>query len=300
MSTTANTISSRTDGGGTRLSSAHERSGWLESRGTRKRLLMCPPDHFDVVYEINHWMHKHDAVDVALARTQWQALHDVYRDLGYDVESIEGVPGLPDMVFTANGGLVIDGKAALPRFRHPERQGETERFDAWFRAQGFETFLPEHDFEGEGDCLYAGGVLFAGSGYRTDPRSHAELAEFFDCPVVSLRQIDPRFYHLDVAMCPVTDDTLMYYPGAFDEPSRRALCAHFPRLLEASERDAVAFGLNAISDGENVVLSSLATGLVAELRRQGLHTIGLDMSEFRKSGGAVKCCTLELHEDQGR
>jgi arginine dihydrolase len=261
----------------------------------RPRILMCRPDHFDVVYEINHWMDKDVAVDVALAKSQWQALNDAYRALGYDVEVIDGVPGLPDMVFTANGGLVIGDKAALPRFRHPERQGETEHFDAWFRAHGFQTFVPKHEFEGEGDCLYAGGVIFAGSGYRTDARSHAELAEFFGCPVVSLHQIDPRLYHLDVAMCPIADDTLMYYPGAFDAPSLRALREHFPRRLEAGEQDAVAFGLNAMSDGENVILSRSATRLIDDLRRHGLNTIGLDMSEFRKSGGAVKCCTLELH-----
>ena len=200
------------------------------------------------------------------------------------------------MVFTANGGLVIDGRAALPRFRHPERQGETEHFARWFQARGYETFLPEHDFEGEGDCLYAGGALFAGSGYRTDPRSHAELAEFFERPVVSLHQVDPRFYHLDVAMCPLTDDTLMYYPGAFDEQSRRALRERFGRVIEASEVDAAGFGLNAISDGENVVLSASATGLIDALREHGFNPIGMDMSEFRKSGGAVKCCTLELRD----
>ena len=263
---------------------------------TRKSILMCPPEHFDVVYEINHWMHSDDAVDVTLAQAQWQALHDTYESLDYEIELIEPVAGLPDMVFTANGGLVIDSKVALPRFRHRERRGETERFAEWFDAHGYETFQPRHDFEGEGDCLYAGGVLFAGSGYRTDPRSHPELAEFFNRPVVSLRQVDPRFYHLDVAMCPLTDETVMYFPPAFDEESRRALLEHFPRRLQASERDATGFGLNATSDGENVLLSAAGVGLIEELRRHGFNVIGMDMTEFRKSGGAVKCCTLELRK----
>ena len=268
----------------------------LAPMAATKQILMCTPEYFEVIYEINHWMHTEQAVDVELAKAQWRRLHDVYRSLGYEIELIDGVLGLPDMVFTANGGLVIDGKVALPRFRHPERQGETEQFDAWFRSHGYETFQPKHDFEGEGDCLYAAGVLFAGSGFRTDPRSHPELAEFFGRPVVSLRQVDPRFYHLDVAMCPITDDTLMYFPPAFDEASRRSLCEHFPRRLAASERDAVGFGLNAISDGENVVLSRDATRLIEDLRGQALNPIGMDMSEFRKSGGAVKCCTLELRK----
>ena len=267
-----------------------------EPRAGGKTLLMCSPEHFDVVYEINHWMDVGDAVDVPLARAQWQRLHDVYADLGFGIELIDGRAGLPDMVFTANGALVIDGRVALPRFRHPERQGETEHFAAWFEARGYDTFLPDHDFEGEGDCLYAGGVLFAGSGYRTDPRSHRELAEYFERPVVSLHQVDPRFYHLDVAMCPLTDDTLMYYPGAFDEQSRRALLERFSTVIEASESDAAGFGLNAISDGLNVVLSADAIGLIDSLREHGFNPIGMDMSEFRKSGGAVKCCTLELRD----
>lgn len=259
-----------------------------------KSILMCRPSHFEVVYEINAWMHTSDAVDPVRANSQWQALRDVYRELDFAIELIDPVAGLPDMVFTANGGLVVDGQVALPRFRHPERQGETSEFDAWFRAQGYETFLPENNFEGEGDCLYAAGVLFAGSGYRTDPRAHRELAEFFDLPVVTLRQVDPRFYHLDVAMCPLSDEILMYYPGAFDEPSRCALSEHFPILIEAEESDAAGFGLNAISDGENVVLSAAATGLAEALRGYGFNPIGMDMSEFRKAGGAVKCCSLEL------
>jgi N-dimethylarginine dimethylaminohydrolase len=259
-----------------------------------KTILMCPPEHFNVTYEINPWMHVADAVDRPLAERQWHGLHDLYERLGHDVTLIEPVEGLPDMVFTANGGLVIDGKAALPRFKHPERQQETEKFEVWFQSHGYETFMPDHDFEGEGDCLYAGGTLFAGYGFRSSAEAHRELRDFFSHPVVSLRLTDPRFYHLDTAMCPIDDQTLMYYPGAFDEESRAALQQRFSRVIEASEEDASGFGLNAVSDGRNVVLSDAAHGLIAELRELGFEPIGVGMTEFRKSGGAVKCCSLEL------
>jgi N-dimethylarginine dimethylaminohydrolase len=257
---------------------------------------MCPPTFFEVSYEINSYMHVDNPVDTELAKTQWNKLHNTYASLGYDIQLIQPVKGIPDLIFTANAGLAIDGKVAVARFKNPERQGETPVNMKWFKAHGYQTFLPKHDFEGEGDCLYSGGKLFAGSGYRTDPASHAELAEFFGREVVSLRQIDPRFYHLDVAMCPLTEDTLMYFPGAFDDESIAKLKKHFRYTIEASEEDATGFGLNAVSDGENVVLSSAAFGLTEELKRQGFNPIGLNMSEFRKSGGAVKCCTMELRE----
>jgi N-dimethylarginine dimethylaminohydrolase len=259
-----------------------------------KSILMCPPTHFEVAYEINAWMHRDDPVDAQLAGAQWLRLHETYVSLGYEVHLIQPADGLPDMVFTANGGLVIDGRAALPRFKHPERRPETPRFAARLGEFGYETFMPEHEFEGEGDCLFAGGTLFAGHGFRSDPRSHAELAEFFSHPVVSLRLVDPRFYHLDTAMCPLSDDTLMYYPGAFDEAGRRELSQRFAHLIEASVSDAAGFGLNAVSDGRRVVLSAAAHGLIDQLRNRGYEPIGLNMTEFRKSGGAVKCCSLEL------
>jgi arginine dihydrolase len=259
-----------------------------------KTILMCAPTHFVVSYEINAWMHVEDPVDQPRATAQWRNLRDTYASLGYRIELIEPVAGLPDMVFTANGGLLADGKVALPRFTHPERQPETERFEAWFRARGYETFLPRNEFEGEGDCLYAAGTLFAGFGYRSSRDSHAELASFFGKPVVSLRLVDPRFYHLDTALCVLTDETAMYYPAAFDAEGRRALRGAFPCLIEASEGDATAFGLNAVSDGHRVVLSVAAVQLMETLQQHGFEPIGVDMAEFRKSGGAVKCCSLEL------
>jgi N-dimethylarginine dimethylaminohydrolase len=259
---------------------------------------MCPPTYFEVAYEINAWMHLDNPVDVELAKQQWQAVYDTYIKLGFKVELIEPVRGLPDMVFTANGALVIDGKVFSTHFGEhaQERQPETALFEQWFHDHGFSNmYTPQHASEGEGDILYAANTIFAGYGQnRSSHDSHAELRDFFNKETVSMHLVDPRFYHLDTAMSPLNDTTVMYYPGAFDDAGNRELERRFPTRIKASEKDAAGFGLNAVSDGENVVMSAAATDLIQELKSHGFNPIGRDMTEFRKSGGAVKCCTLEL------
>lgn len=263
-----------------------------------KNILMCPPSFFEVAYEINACMHIDNPVDVDLAKKQWHDLKDTYDKLDYSVQLIEPVRGLPDMVFAANGALVIDSKVFMTNFgQHAiERQPETDLYKGWFMKHGYgQIYCPDNPSEGEGDILYMNDTIYAGYGQnRSSKKSHAELSRFFDLEVVSLQLIDPRFYHLDTAMCPIDDKTIMYYPGAFDEKGRSELEQRFERRVHASETDAAAFGLNAVSDGKNVVLSAEASGLINDLKRLDYNPIGRDMTEFRKSGGAVKCCTLEL------
>lgn len=264
----------------------------------KKIVLMCRPTYFEVAYEINAWMHLDNPVDVELARQQWQSVHDTYLDLGYKVEIIEPVRGLPDMVFSANGALVIDGKVFSTNFgEHAvERRPETDFFEKWFQNNGYhQIYRPKNPSEGEGDILFANGTIYAGWGQnRSSKESHVELRDFFDKETVSMHLIDPRFYHLDTAMSPIDDDTVMYYPGAFDDEGLTQLERRFKNKIHASEEDAAGFGLNAVSDGKNVIMSSAAKELIGELRKRGYNPIGKDMTEFRKSGGAVKCCTLEL------
>ena len=261
-----------------------------------KRILMCRPTFFDIDYEINPWMHCDNRVRHDLAQQQWQALHDIYvQQLGWQVDLVEPVPGLPDLVFTANGGLVIDGKVALPCFRQPERQPETAVFAAWFRDQGYaEPYLPRHDFEGEGDALLWRDVLFAGHPWRSDITAHRGIAGYFGCRVVPLQLTDARFYHLDTAFTVVDDQTVALYPAAFTPQSVQAVRDIVPNVIEASEADAQAYGLNALSDGRNIVLSDLAVDLAAEYRRRGYVVWPTPIGEFRKSGGGVKCLSLEL------
>jgi N-dimethylarginine dimethylaminohydrolase len=260
-----------------------------------KTLLMCAPDYFDIEYEINPWMHLDDQVDPKRARHQWEQLHRTYVDrLGWKVELIAPVEHLPDMVFTANGGLVIDGKVALPRFRQPEREGETPYFQSWFRAYDLTMFQPKHDFEGEGDALVWRDFIFAGFPWRSDRPVHREIGEYFGRRVVSLQLTDARFYHLDTALTIVDDDTVALYPRAFTAQSLAALASVVPHIIEATDRDAMAYGLNAISDGTNIVLSDGAVDLHDVYRKRGMNVCPTPISEFQKSGGGVKCLTLEL------
>lgn len=263
-------------------------------RLTGRRYLMCRPTYFDVVYAINPWMDPAAPVDPALAVRQWETLRGVYLDLGHLVEEIDPLPGLPDMVFAANGATVIDGRALEVRFRDPQRAAEAPAYRDWLTAAGFEVYDTEHVNEGEGDILLVGDLLLAGTGVRTAHAAHAQLQEVFGRPVVSLRLVDPRFYHLDTALCVLDERTVAYLPEAFSSGSQAALRRLFPDAVLASAADAEVFGLNAVSDGRHVVLPEQATGLAATLRERGYEVIGVDMSELRKAGGGPKCCTLEL------
>ncbi|MGF3057165.1 dimethylargininase [Microbacterium sp. YY-01] len=271
----------------------------------RRRYLMCKPEHFTVSYTINPWMEPANPTNTAKAVAQWQELYDLYQKLGHEVELIEPLPGFPDMVYTANGGFVIGGRAYVPRFRFEQRGGEAPAFADWFRSHGFDTVEPREVNEGEGDFLLVGDVILAGTGFRSTGDSHREVGEVFGREVVSLNLVDPRFYHLDTAIA-VLDPvegvaqggpehaTIAYLPHAFDEPSRRILHERFPDAILASEADGEVFGMNAASDGYNVIISPRATGFAQQLRERGYNPIGVDLSELLLGGGGIKCCTLEL------
>lgn len=262
---------------------------------TPRRFLMCPPRHFDVTYSINPWMHPGKPTDGALALRQWEGLRDLYRELGHTVHEIDPLEGLPDMVFAANGATVVDGKVFGARFRHVERTAEGPAYLAWFQRQGYEElYWPEHINEGEGDYLVVGRRILAGTGFRTDQRSHFEAQEFFGLPVTTLQLVNPSHYHLDTALSVLSDDEVMYYPAAFSEGSQAVLRELFPDAVLATAEDAAVFGLNALSDGRHVLLPKAATGLAAQLSARGFEPIGVELTELLKAGGSVKCCTLEL------
>ena len=269
----------------------------------RRHYLMCRPEHFVVSYRINPWMEPAKPTDTAKALAQWQALYDTYLNLGHTVELIDPVPGLPDMVYTANGGFVIDGRALGVRFRVDERRGEERPFMDWFAAHGFEVVEPQTVQEGEGDFLLAGEVVLAGTGFRSTTDSHREVADVFGREVVSLTLTDPRFYHLDTAIAVrdpvegpggVEHANIAYLPTAFDEPSQRILAERFPDAIRVSDGDGAVFGLNAASDGLNVFISPRATGFAEQLRERGYNPVLVDLSELLLGGGGIKCCTLEL------
>ena len=260
-----------------------------------RRYLMCRPEHFEVSYAINPWMDVTRPVDRDLAVRQWETLRETYLALGHQVELIDPEPDLPDMVFAANGGLVVGGRAMGARFTHPERLAEGPAYFKWLADAGLEEVVePLSVNEGEGDFLIVGDVVLAGTGFRTDPGAHGEVQELFGVPVVSLQLVDPRFYHLDTALAVLGDHDVAYYPEAFSPGSRGVLQRLFPDAILAGEEDATVLGLNAVSDGRHVVLPAAARDLAAQLRERGYEPVGVELSELLKAGGSVKCCTLEI------
>ncbi|WP_347560506.1 dimethylargininase [Streptomyces sp. AcH 505] len=269
----------------------------LPREASPRRYLMCPPAHFRVTYSINPWMDPAKPVDLPLALAQWEDLRDRYLALGHSVSLLEPRPELPDMVFAANGATVIDGRVLGARFAYEERVREAEIHLEWFRSRGYaDVREPAHINEGEGDFAVTGSYVLAGRGFRSSPLSHSEAQEFFGRPVIGLDLVDPRYYHLDTALCVLDEaaDEIMYYPGAFSPGSRAVLARLFPGALIAAEEDAAALGLNAVSDGRHVLLPQAAVGLYEPLRERGFEPVGIDLGELLKGGGSVKCCTQEL------
>ncbi len=270
-----------------------------ERTATRRHYLMCRPEHFTVSYAINPWMDPSVPVDRQLALRQWEALRGTYLDLGHRVDELPPVPGLPDMVFAANGATVLGGTVLGARFRHPQRRAEAAAHLAWFRAAGFGRVVePRYVNEGEGDLLVTGHpeaqVVLAGTGFRTDPRAHAEAAAVLGRPVLGLELVDPRFYHLDTALAVLDGETIAWLPEAFSPRSRELLTARFPDPVVADREDAAVLGLNAVSDGRHVVLPARARRLAAMIAERGFVPVPVEVSELLKAGGGAKCCTLEV------
>jgi N-dimethylarginine dimethylaminohydrolase len=273
----------------------HQAATATERRARVRHYVMTPPRFFAVDYAINPWMDTTNPVDRGVALTQWQRLHDIYLKLGHTVDLVDPVPGLPDMVYAANGGLILDGTAAVARFKYAQRQQESVAYAEWLRAHGYQPRHTRHVNEGQGDLLPVGEMILAGTGFRTDPRAHVEIAEIFERRVVSLELVDPRFYHLDTALTVLDDATVAYYPPAFSYVSRAHLETLFPDAIVVDSADAYAFGLNAVSDGRHVVHPVAAVGFAEQLADAGFEPIGIDLSELLKGGGSVKCCTLEMY-----
>ncbi len=291
----------------TSTSSATEGAAEQAADGGRiqqvRRYLMCRPEHFTVSYTINPWMVPANPTDTALAVRQWQALYDTYVALGHEVHLIDPIEGLPDMVYTANGGFVIDNVAYGAKFRFQERVPEGPAFMDWFRANGFEVAEPVEVNEGEGDFLLVGDTILAGTGFRSTGDSHRELADVFGREVISLNLVDPRFYHLDTAISVldpvegpggVEKANIAYLEHAFDDRSQAILAERYPDAIRVADADGAVFGLNSASDGRNVIISPRAKGFEAQLRERGYNPVLVDLSELLLGGGGIKCCTLEL------
>jgi N-dimethylarginine dimethylaminohydrolase len=257
---------------------------------------MCPPEHFGVLYEINPWMHREVHVDRDRAKQQWDGLVACLRGAGADVEIMEPHPDLPDLVFTANAGIV-DGNRFVPsRFRHPERQGETAWDIAWFAARGFEVVgLPAGvSHEGAGDALPFGGVLVSGYRFRSDAASHAYLSRLTGAAVRSVELADERLYHLDLTFCPLDERRAMVAPVGWDAYGRRVMEALVPEPLVLDDDEAFAFCANSVVVGSTVVMPSCPPRVGRLLEAWGFDPVVCPVDEFLKAGGGCRCLTLAL------
>jgi len=260
---------------------------------------MCPPEHFDVTYEINPWMRIVNGPDPQKSKIQWQALYTILREqIGADVVLLTPQPGLPDMVFTANAGLTKGDLFVPSRFRPVERQGEVAFFIQWMLENGFHlkplTEEVAGSFEGEGDALFYGDLLLTGFGQRSDETACRGVGELLGVDVLPLRLTDSRWYHLDTCLIPVAPDLLAYYPPAFDAAANTALEALPGDKILLTEPDALRFGGNAVVLDHQIVMNSGCNSLASALRQKGREVFETDLSEFLKAGGSAKCLVLAL------
>jgi N-dimethylarginine dimethylaminohydrolase len=262
---------------------------------------MCPPLHFGVLYEINPWMHTEISVDHDRAMAQWEMLVANLRAAGAEVVTIDPQPHVPDLVFTANAGLVSGGRFVPSHFRHPERQPETPVFASWFAAAGFEVLdLPAGlGHEGAGDALpffRADGRAVLLSGYR--PRSDAvaatELTRLLGCPVRAIELVDERLYHVDLTFCPLDDRHALCAPLGWDAYGRRVVEALVPEPLWLDDDEALAFTANSVVVDRNVVMPSVPVRVGRQLEVWGFGVVESPVDEFLKAGGGCRCLTLAL------
>jgi ornithine--oxo-acid transaminase len=267
---------------------------------TAPALLMCAPRLYDVDYVINPWMAENlHAASRERAMEQWRELYEAVSRVA-DVRLVEPQPGSPDMVFTANAGLLHGNEVAISSFFHPERQGEEPHFREWFREDGYKILdIPrETPFEGEGDALFAedGSRLWAGFGTRTMESSHQALRSAWGIDVFGLELVDPRFYHLDTCFAPLTGGFLMYFPAAFSPQALQEIETFYPaeKRIAVDEADAVRFACNAVNIGETIILNRIGPRLAEGLELLGFEVIQVELSEFLRAGGAAKCLVMKL------
>ena len=258
---------------------------------------MCPPDYYEVAYEINPWMSTRRRVDQPKASKQWHDYYDLLtRKLGVKVELVKPVKGLPDLVFTANGGLVWKRLFIRANFRHQERKGEENHFEAWFRRKGYKVKKLKRPFcfEGEGDALFVGEDLYTGYHFRSDLEAHDEIGGMTRLSYFALELADKRFYHLDTCFAPLNEKTALVYLKAFEPYSQMVLWESISDLIEVSREEALRFACNAFVAGKKAVIPEGCPQVTKALESRGFEVFALDFSEYIKAGGAAKCLVLNL------
>jgi arginine dihydrolase len=266
-----------------------------------RRYLMCPPEYFGVLYEINPWMHAEVRVNPDRAHDEWTALVAHLEQAGAQIDRMPPAEGFPDLVFTANAGIVNGQQFVPSRFRHPERQGETPFDVAWFAEHGFtiDELPPDVAHEGAGDALPVGAVLLSGYRWRSDAASHAYLSRLTGAPVRSVELVDPRLYHLDLTFCPLDERRAMIAPLGWDTYGIRVLESLVPEPLVLDDDEALAFCANSVVVGSTIVMPSCPPRVGRRLESWGYDVVESRVDEFLKAGGGCRCLTLALDVSLG-
>jgi N-dimethylarginine dimethylaminohydrolase len=267
-----------------------------------KRVLLCPPDYFDVVDHKNPYMTEKVPLDREKARRQWQALCSALEQTGCQVETIAPTPGLEDMVFAANQVFVGFhegvGKFIVPsRMVHASRQREVPFYVDWYRQRGYKIIdldLGADYLEGHGDLLWHPdwSRIYAGYGFRSTKAAVEKFGGVMSemgIPVIPLRLIDPYCYHLDTCLCPLNPEAVLIYPGAYAPESLATLRRFWKRVHELTADEAHKFMGNGIVANGSYLTPYLTPHLEGILRQEDLTPVVVDSSEFEKSGGSLFC-----------
>ncbi len=261
------------------------------------KVLMCEPKYFLISYEINPWMKIENQVNDTLAYAQWKNLYNTVKKVADEVHLLEPKNMLPDLVFTANAALVHKNVAYISNFKFPERKNESPHFNDWFLKNGFETVYfdekEDYFFEGAGDALFMGDLLFYGHGFRSDKEFHENLSSLKQENIVLCRLVDPYFYHMDTCFCPINKEFAIWYPPAFCLESRKMIEDKI-ELFAVPEEEAKHFACNAVVLDNHVIMPANCPQTKNHLIDKGFSVYECDVSEFIKAGGACKCLTLLL------
>lgn len=283
----------------------------LPTRPAHETVLLVEPTHFDLAYAINP--HMSGEVDRERAREQWERLREAFERAGADVrvlvpdETAQMLDGAgpapadrPDMVFAANHAVpTADGAGVvLARMATDERAGEPEHLRVWAEREGYRVAEPPAArFEGTGDALWHPGrrLLWGGYGFRTDRAAYDELAARLDATVVPLELVDERYYHLDVALAPLSETTALVRPAAFTDAGLAKIRAVFETVLAApAEESAERLAVNLAVVGDTAITSAEIPETAALLDEAGFDVVPVDTGEFLTAGGSVFCMALSL------
>lgn len=272
------------------------------------RYLTVQPNHFRVDYAINPFMDVHDQPDHVLARAQWLAMVEALESAGAEVEVLAQRPDSPDMVYAMNLGLVLnrptEQRVVLSHMRYAERRRETGSAGRWFTRAGFRATYVGRDGVGAhfeaGDAFAHGDALVVGYGPRSEELALKHLATDLDVRVRGLRITHPGMYHLDLAFCPLEENRAMVCPAAFDDDSAAAALAMVPEPLVLTEDEAMTFCANSVVVGRTILMPACPDRVRTQLEAWGYEIVLLELSEFHKGGGSVRCLTNPLDVRLGR